>query len=74
MNTDHDPGPEPTRVALERDGHVAIITFENPPLNIITAQLRVITAITILNFPFPRNQATLSSVNAPRRAFASNPS
>ncbi|EAR25854.1 3-hydroxybutyryl-CoA dehydratase [marine actinobacterium PHSC20C1] len=40
MSTDHDSGPEHTRVALERDGHVAIITFENPPLNIITAQLR----------------------------------
>jgi len=29
-----------TRVHLRRDGHVAVLTLDNPPLNIITSELR----------------------------------
>lgn len=40
-----------TRVTSERDGHVAIITFDNPPLNIITEELRpqLMAALTECN-------------------------
>jgi len=40
MSIEYISPAEATRVTLERDGQVAIITFDNPPLNIITAEMR----------------------------------
>jgi len=59
MSTDQNSGTETTRVSLERDQHVAIITFDNPPLNIITAELRpqLMAAITAV-----RNDASVRCV------------
>jgi enoyl-CoA hydratase len=37
---EHGNEPRPGRAVLEVDGHVATLTIDNPPLNIITAEVR----------------------------------